>query len=159
VEEVLKLLEQDARRTPAQIAELTGKPESKVLEIIAEAERKRIIVRYKTMVNWEKAGVEKLYAFIEVKVTPERGMGFDSIAERLLGFPEVHSLYLLSGAYDLHVVVEGEHMKEIAFFVAEKLAPLEGVLSTATHFVLKQYKVNGEVLEHQEEARRLPVTP
>ena len=159
MEEILKLIEQDARRTPAQLAELTGKSESEVQAVITEAERGGIIVRYKGMIHWEKVGVEKLYAFIEVRVTPERGMGFDAIADRLLGFPEVHSLYLLSGAYDLHVVVEGEHMKEIAYFVAEKLAPLEGVLSTATHFVLKKYKVDGEILEHKEEVRRLPVTP
>ncbi len=159
MEEILQLLVQDARLTPDQIAERVGKPAAEVAELIAKLEADGIIRGYKAVVNWEKAGVEYVYGFIEVKVTPQRGQGFDSVAARLMEFPEVHSLYLMSGAYDLMVVVQGRTMREVAYFVAERLAPLETVLSTATHFVLKRYKVDGDVFEERAEIRRLPVTP
>ena len=154
---ILTMLEQEGRLSAAQIAERLGKPKKEIEARIAELEKKGIIRRYKAVINWEKTGVEDVFAFIEVKVTPQRGRGFDAVAERILQFPEVHSLYLLSGAYDLHVVVQGRSMKEVAYFVAEKLAPLENVQSTATHFVLKKYKVDGDLLEIKEEAKRLPV--
>lgn len=155
---ILTLLEQDARLTAAQIAEQTGLPERKVHAIISRLEQEGLIRHYKAVINWEKAGTEKVYALIEVKVTPQRGVGFDAIAERIVRFPEVHSLYLISGAYDLHVVVEGSSMKEVAYFVAEKLAPMEQVQGTATHFVLKRYKIDGDLLEEREQSQRLPVT-
>jgi len=159
IEEVLHLLEQDARLTPAQIAERTGQDQAAVADLVRRLEADGTIRHYKAVINWEKLGSETVFAFIEVKVTPQRGRGFDAVAARLVKFPEVHSLYLMSGTYDLHVVVEGKSMKEIAYFVAEKLAPLESVLSTATHFVLKRYKVDGDVLEAEEESERLSVTP
>ncbi len=159
MEEILQLLTQDARLTPAQIAERIGKPAAEVAEIIRRLEAEGVIRGYKAVVNWEKAGTEYVYGFIEVKVTPQRGQGFDAVAARLMEFPEVHSLYLMSGAYDLMVVVQGKTMREVAYFVAERLAPLETVLSTATHFVLKRYKVDGNVLEERAEVQRLPVTP
>lgn len=159
MEEILQLLVDDARLVPAQLAERTGRSETEVTKLIADLEGKGIIRGYKAIVNWEKAGIEHVYGFIEVKVTPQRGLGFDSVAARLMEFPEVHSLYLMSGAYDLLVVVQGKTMREVAYFVAERLAPLESVLSTATHFVLKRYKVDGDVLEERTETRRLPVTP
>ncbi len=159
MEEILHLLTQDARLTPAQLAERVGRPEAEVSEIIAQLEAKGIIRGYKTVVDWEKTGVEHVYGFIEVKVTPQRGHGFDSVAARLMEFPEVHSLYLMSGAYDLMVVVQGKTMRDVAYFVAERLATLESVLSTATHFVLKRYKVDGDIFEERAEAKRLPVTP
>lgn len=156
---ILTMLEQEGRLSAAQIAERLGKPKKEIEARIAELEKKGIIRRYKAVINWEKTGVEDVFAFIEVKVTPQRGRGFDAVAERILQFPEVHSLYLLSGAYDLHVVVQGRSMKEVAYFVAEKLAPLEHVLSTATHFVLRRYKVDGDTLMERAEVKRLPITP
>ncbi|UCC68913.1 MAG: Lrp/AsnC family transcriptional regulator [Armatimonadota bacterium] len=159
MEEILQLLADDARLTPAQIAERTGRPEAEVKTAVAKLEKDGVIRRYKTVVDWDKAGVEHVFGFIEVRVSPERGVGFDSVAERIVGFPEVHSLYLMSGTYDLLVVVQGKTMREVAYFVAERLAPLDHVLSTATHFVLKRYKVDGDVMEERSENKRLPVTP
>ncbi len=159
MEEILQLLADDARLTSAQIAERTGQAEAKVKKAIAKLEKERVIRRYKTVVDWEKAGIEHVFGFIEVRVSPERGVGFDSVAERIMGFPEVHSLYLMSGTYDLLVVVQGKTMKDVAYFVAERLAPLDHVLSTATHFVLRRYKVDGDVMEERAESKRLPVTP
>ena len=159
MEEVLQLLGEDARLTASQIAERVGRPEAEVREEIKRLESTGVIRKYKAIIDWERAGVEHVYGFIEVRVSPERGVGFDAVAERIMGFPEVHSLYLMSGTYDLLVVVQGQSMKEVAFFVAEKLAPLDHVLSTATHFVLKRYKVDGDELTERAEVRRLPVTP
>jgi len=156
--EVLRLLEDDARRPPSRLAELSGLSTATVRRLIARAEAEGVIRRYKGIINWERVGEDRVFAFIEVRALPERGRGFDAVAERLVGFPEVHSLYLMSGDYDLHVVVQGETMREVAYFVADKLAPLEGVQSTATHFVLKRYKIDGDVLEEKEEVRRLPVS-
>ena len=157
--EILDLLNEDARLTPAQIAERTGGAEGEVKEAIAAFERDKVIRRYKTVIDWEKAGVEHVFGFIEVRCTPERGVGFDAVAERIMEFPEVHSLYLMSGAYDFLVVVQGNTMRDIAYFVAEKLAPLEHISGTATHFVLKRYKVDGDVMVERAESNRLPITP
>jgi DNA-binding Lrp family transcriptional regulator len=159
MEEILQLLADDARLTSAQIAERTGRPEAEVSTAISKLEKDGVIRRYKAVIDWEKTGVEHVFGFIEVRVSPERDVGFDSVAERIMGFPEVHSLYLMSGTYDLLVVVQGKTMREVAYFVAERLAPLEHVLSTATHFVLKRYKVDGDVLAERTESKRLPVTP
>lgn len=159
MEEILQLLADDARLTSAQIAERTGRPEAEVSKAISKLEEDGVIRRYKAVIDWEKTGVEHVFGFIEVRVSPERDVGFDSVAERIMGFPEVHSLYLMSGTYDLLVVVQGKTMREVAYFVAERLAPLEHVLSTATHFVLKRYKVDGDVLAERTESKRLPVTP
>jgi DNA-binding Lrp family transcriptional regulator len=159
IEEILELLAEDARISPARIAEQIGKPEAECKQAIEKLEADHIIRRYKTVIDWERAGVEHVYGFIEVRVSPERGVGFDAVAERIMGFPEVHSLYLMSGTYDLLVVVQGRTMRDVAFFVAEKLAPLDHVVGTGTHFVLKRYKVDGDVLVDRTESRRLPVTP
>jgi DNA-binding Lrp family transcriptional regulator len=159
MEDILHLLTQEARLTPAQIAERIGRPEEEVAATIADLEARGVISSYRALINWDKAGIERVFGFIEVKVTPQRGRGFDAVAARLMEFSEVHSLYLMSGAYDLMVVVQGKSMREVAWFVAERLAPLENVLSTATHFVLKRYKVDGDILEEQTETKRLPVTP
>ncbi|MFH1561806.1 MAG: Lrp/AsnC family transcriptional regulator [Nitrospirota bacterium] len=157
--EILKILERDAKATPEKIATMVGISSAEVSAKIKELEDKGIIVQYKTIINWEKTGEEVVYAFIEVKVTPERDVGFDSVAKRIYKFPEVHSLYLLSGTYDLSVVVEGKSMKDIAYFVAEKLATLDNVQGTVSHFMLKKYKIDGKVLEPEEEDKRLAVTP
>jgi DNA-binding Lrp family transcriptional regulator len=159
MEEILLLLEQDARLTAAQAGERLGLPEQEVKQRIAQLEADKVITRYKAVINWEKAGVEHVYGFIEVRVSPQRGLGFDAIAARIMEFPEVHSLYLMSGTYDLMVVVQGKSMRDVAYFVAERLAPLDHVLSTATHFVLKRYKVDGDIMAERTETKRLPVTP
>ena len=158
VRDILHILEQDAHTTAEQIAERTGLSKRRVMRMIRELESAGIIRKYKAVVNWDRTGAERVYAFIEVRVTPERGRGFNAVAERILRFPEVHSLYLMSGAYDLHVVAEGDNMREVALFVAEKLATIEGVRSTATHFVLRRYKVDGDILEQPEQAERLPIS-
>lgn len=158
--EILKILERDAKADYQKIATMVGLSETEVSAKIKGFEDKGIIIQYKTLIDWEKAGEEVVYAFIDVKVTPERDVGFDAVAKRIYNFPQVHSLYLLSGTYDLSVVVEGKGMKEIAYFVAEKLATLDNVQGTVSHFILKKYKVDGQVLEEEaEEDKRLAVTP
>jgi DNA-binding Lrp family transcriptional regulator len=157
--DILRMLEQDGRLTPEQIAERTGQSVDEVRSLIAEAEATGVIQKYKAVINWEKAPeTEVTYAFIEVKVTPQQEFGFDAIAERIMRFPEVRSLYLLSGSYDLQAVVEGKDLREIANFVTTKLSPLDTVLSTTTHFVLKAYKVDGDILHDGEAPERLPIS-
>jgi DNA-binding Lrp family transcriptional regulator len=159
VKEILKILERDARTTAEQIAAMTGRDRDEVAGVIAEAEAKQIIRRYKTVVDWDRASEERVFAFIDVQVSPERGSGFDDIARRIYRYPEVHSVYLVSGHHDLRVVVEGRSMKEVAFFVAEKLSTLEQVHATETHFLLKKYKDDGDIFEDQEPDRRLAISP
>lgn len=159
MEDILRILEEDARLSAAEIASMTGKSVEEVNTIIRECEDKGIIRRYKTIIDWEKAGREQVFAFIDVRVIPERGVGFDDVAERIYRFPEVHSVYLVSGTHDLRVVVGGANMKEVAFFVAEKLATIDRVQSTSTHFLLKKYKEDGVVFEAPEADRRLAVSP
>lgn len=156
---LLKLLEKDARLTPEEIALRLGATEEEVRSSIKDLERAGVIRRYKTVIDWEKAGIEKVFALIDVKVSPAREVGFDDIAERLYRFPEVHSVYLVSGEYDLRVVVEGDDLKTVAFFVAEKLAPIERVLSTATHFLLRKYKEDGCIFAEPDEDHRLAISP
>lgn len=157
--EILRILEEDARKTPQQIATMTGIPLSKVKETIKRAERDRTILRYKAMVNWDKLGDEQVTALVEVRLEPQRDVGFDAIAERIYRFPEARSVYLLSGTYDLAVFVTCKTMQEVASFVTQKLAPLDGVRGTATHFLLKRYKEDGEVLEGEERPKRVPLMP
>lgn len=152
-EEILKLLENDARLSWEKIATMLGASPSEVKDTIKRLEDDGVIVKYKTIIDWEKTKEEKVYAFIDVKVTPEKERGFDAIARRICQYPEVHSLYLVSGACDFAVVVEGKGMKEIAYFVAEKLAAIENVQSTTTHFLLKKYKIDGINLEKEEDTR------
>ncbi|BAF61031.1 MAG: Lrp/AsnC family transcriptional regulator [Pelotomaculum sp.] len=159
MKEILELLEGNARLTPGQIATMLGMEEGEVTRIIKEMEEKKVILGYYTLVNWEKAGEEKVSALIEVKISPQREVGFDAVAERIYRFPEVKTVRLMSGAYDLAVMVEGQNLKEVANFVAQKLASLDNVLSTTTHFVLKTYKNQGVIVEDGEEDRRLVVTP
>ncbi|MBI3910091.1 MAG: Lrp/AsnC family transcriptional regulator [Armatimonadetes bacterium] len=159
MQRILRILERDARTSPTAIAQMLGMPEEDVRRVIQECEQRRIIRRHKTVIDWEKAGDERVYAFIDVKVQPAREVGFDDVAARIFRYPEVRSVYLVSGAHDLRVVVEGSSMKEVAFFVAEKLATVDRVQATATYFILKKYKEDGEVLAEPEEDRRLAVTP
>jgi len=155
--DVLKILEQDARTNTEKIAEMTGSSVDEVKAIITQAEADGIIVRYKTVINWEKLGQERVEAFIEVKITPQRDVGFDAIAERVYKFNEARSVYLMSGTYDLAVLVSGKTMHQVASFVSQKLAPIESVQGTATHFMLKRYKEDGEILAGVEKANRQQV--
>ena len=143
MEEILEILEKNSRYTDEQIAVMVGKSVEEVRDAIREYEEKSIIAGYTTLVNWENTGKETVTALIEVKITPQRGEGFDKVAERIYKFPQVKACYLMSGGFDLTVIVEGKTMKEVAMFVSSKLAVQEHVLSTATHFVLKKYKEPG----------------
>ncbi len=157
IKDILKILEDDARTTTKQISTMTGTPTAEVARLIRQAEKDRTILKYKTVINWEKVGEEQVWALIEVKITPQRDVGFDAIAEHIYRFPEARTVYLVSGTYDLLVIVLGKTMHEVADFVSQKLAPIEGVQGTVTHFVLKRYKEDGEILEGKEEAKRQPV--
>lgn len=156
---IVELLKEDARRTPALIATLLGASEAEVAEAIRELEEANVIVKYATVVNWAKVDSEKVTALIEVQITPERGRGFDAIAERIYLYPEVKSVYLMSGAYDLLVEIEGKTLKEVASFVSNKLSPIDRVLSTKTHFILKKYKQDGITFEDHEDDRRMLISP
>jgi DNA-binding Lrp family transcriptional regulator len=157
INEILKILENDARTTPKQISTMTSIPPNEVAKIIKQAEKDRTILKYKTIINWDKVGEEQVSALIEVKVAPQRDVGFDAVAERIYRFPQARSVYLLSGAYDLLVLVTGKTMHEVADFVSQKLAPIEEVQGTVTHFMLKRYKEDGEILEGKEKVKRQPV--
>ncbi len=159
MEEILSLLEKkNARASHAQIAQMLGLSEEELEKKIRALEKSGVIVGYKTIVNWDKTEREVVTALIDLRVTPQRGEGFDKIAERIYKYPQVKSLYLMSGAYDLGVTIEGRTMKEVALFVAEKLAPMDSVISTATHFVLKKYKEEGIVFEENEKDTRQVIT-
>jgi DNA-binding Lrp family transcriptional regulator len=160
MKEIFTILEQNARATPEQIATMVDKPVNEVEKIIKQAEKDGTILRYKAIINWPKLGEEDIQALIEVRVTPQRDVGFDDIAEHIYQFPEVYSAYVVSGTYDLAILVKGKNMQEISSFVTEKLAPLERVQSTVTHFLLKRYKENGETFHLPKEInKRLPITP
>ncbi len=157
LKDILKILENDARTTGKQIATMTGTPVSEVNKIIEQAEKDRIILKYKTVINWDRLEDEQVWALIEVKVKPEPEVGFDSIAERIARFEQVRSLFLASGTYDLLVVVVGKSEHKVADFVSQNLAHIEGVQGTVTHFVLKRYKDDGEILNGAEGVKRQPV--
>jgi DNA-binding Lrp family transcriptional regulator len=159
MKEVLEVLEKDARLTPKEIAEQTGLGEEEVRKFVKEMEARGIIKGYKAVVDWEKYGEESVYAIIEVQLSPERNVGYDAVAERISKFPEVVTCMLISGDHDLHLLIKGKTMKEVAFFVAEKIAPLSQVNHTATHFLLRRYKNEGEILFEKEEDTRLVIHP
>lgn len=156
---ILEILQNNAKATVEEITTMTGLSESEVKKKIKELEKSGVIIGYKTAINWEKAGIESVHALVDVKVTPERGRGYDAIAERIYRFPEVKALYLVSGMYDLSVLVEGKTMKEVANFISEKLAPLEQVQGTVTHFLLKKYKESGIIFEENKKSKRLAISP
>lgn len=159
MKEILELLESDARLTASEIAVMLNMDLEKVQNAIKELENNKTILKYMTLINWEKVGVEKVSAFIEVRTTPQRDVGFDAVAERIYRYPEVRSVRLMSGVYDLAVFIDGRTMKEVAHFVSTKLATIDGVVSTTTHFVLKPYKQDGVIIDDSEEDRRLVVSP
>jgi DNA-binding Lrp family transcriptional regulator len=155
--EILKILEDDARTSTKQISAMTGNSTSEVSRSIKQAEKDRVILKYKAIINWDKVENEQVWALIEVKLTPEKDVGFDSIAERIYRFPQTRTVYLVSGTYDLFVMVTGKTNHEIANFVSQKLSHIEGVQATVTQFVLKRYKEDGELIEKKEEVKRQPV--
>lgn len=154
MDKILKLLEDDATLTAKQLAVMLEKEEGDIKKTISAYEKDGVILGYKTIIDWDKTDREYVTALIEVKLTPQRDRGFDKVAEKIYDYPEVQSLYLMSGAYDLAVFIEGKTMKEVAYFVAQKLAPIESVMSTATHFVLRKYKDKGVVYGIIEEDMR-----
>ena len=156
---LLKLLRENAAITPAQLAIMLDRPEAEITAKIKRYEKDQVILGYRTVLNEEKLGVDLVRAVIEVKIAPERGGGFDRLAERIAKYAEVNSCYLMSGGYDLLVVVEGKTLREVATFVSEKLATIQGVLSTATHFMLKPYKEQGVLMAREHNEERLAVTP
>jgi DNA-binding Lrp family transcriptional regulator len=156
---ILDLLKEDARLSAATIATMLGAEQEDVSAAIAEMERDHVIVKYATIINWSKVDDEKVTALIEVECTPERGRGFENIAERVYLYPEVKSVYLMSGAYDLLVEIEGKNLKEVASFVSNKLSTIESVISTKSFFILKKYKQDGIIFEEFEDDHRLLVSP
>ena len=156
---LLKLLRENAALTSAQLSKMLNLSEAEVAAKIKAYEKDQIILGYRTILNEEKLGVDRVRAVIEVKITPERGGGFDRLAERIAKYVEVNSCYLMSGGYDLLVVVEGSSLREVATFVSEKLATVQGVLSTATHFMLKPYKEQGVLMTREQNDERLAVAP
>lgn len=156
---ILKVLGEDSRYTADKIATMLGEKTEAVKKAVSEMEHDGTIVKYSLLINDQKAGKDTVEALIEVKVSPMHTKGFDSIAEDISQFDEVKSLYLMSGAYDLAVFIEGKTLKEVASFVSEKLSVMDKVLSTATHFILKKYKLDGEPVEVSGSAKRLAVNP
>jgi DNA-binding Lrp family transcriptional regulator len=157
-EKILDILYKDAKADPEDIARQVDVPVDTVKKYIKKFESDRIILGYHTDINWQRIRLHEVKALIEVKVIPERKVGFDSVAEAIYRFPEVTSVYLLSGGYDLLVQVEGENLREVALFVSEKLATIHGVQSTVSHFLLKKYKEDGVILVDQSESKRIPVS-
>lgn len=158
-EEILSLIEKNSRIDLKELAVMLGKGEIEVINEISKMEQEGIICGYHTLINWEKTTKEKVSALIEVRVTPQRGQGFDAIAQRIYNYPEVNAVYLISGGYDLLVSLDGQSLKEVSTFVSEKLSTLEYVLSTATHFVLKKYKDHGTIFDEKKADIREVITP
>ena len=159
MEEILNILDKEKGNVSrAKIAQMLGMEEKEVADKIEKMEKENVIVGYKTIVNWDKTDKDVVVALIELRITPQRGEGFDKVAERIYKYPQVKSLYLMSGAYDLAVTIEGKSMKEVALFVAQKLAPMDSIISTATHFVPKKYKEEGIVFEDDEKDTRQVIT-
>jgi DNA-binding Lrp family transcriptional regulator len=159
MDELLRILQSNALESREDIARMLGLPEAEVGKRIAEYEKRGVIRGYQAILNEDQLELEKVTAVIEVKVTPQREGGFDTIAERIGRFPEVRSAYLMSGTYDLLLFVDGRTLREVAAFVSERLSPLEGVLSTSTHFMLKTYKRFGVLMHQPSSDERLTVTP
>ena len=158
-QELLELLQEDCRIPLEKLAVMTGQELSTVAQAIDEMEKDGVILRYRPVINWDKMQANRVEAMIEVRVTPQRDMGFDAIASRIYRFDEVKSVYLMSGGYDLLVLVEASTLKELALFVSEKLSPLDTVTGTATSFVLKRYKQDGVIFENHSADGRLVISP
>ena len=158
-EELLSLIEKNSKMSLKELAVLLGADELEIANEMEALEKEGVICGYHTLIDWDKTKSEKVTALIEVRVTPKRGQGFDKIAERIYKYPEVRSVYLISGGFDLLVTLEGKSLKEISAFVSDKLSTLDSVLSTATHFILKKYKDHGTILDKKHEDEREVITP
>ncbi|MCI8638827.1 MAG: Lrp/AsnC family transcriptional regulator [Coprococcus sp.] len=156
---ILNYIERNSKANLGELAIMLGTDEITIANEIAEMEKEKIICGYHTLIDWDKAGSDMITALIEVRVTPQRDRGFDRIAERIYNFPEVTAVYLISGGYDLMVILEGWTLKGVSQFVSEKLSPIEAIMSTATHFILKKYKDHGTIMVPQKKAERMLVTP
>lgn len=157
-EKILTFIEKNSRVDLKELAIVLGVDEAAVANEMAAMEQEHIICGYHTLIDWEKTSIEKVNALIEVRVTPQRGRGFDSVAERIYNYPEVNAVYLISGGYDLLVTLEGKTLREVAQFVSDKLSTLDSVLSTKTNFILKKYKDHGTIIAEPEEDERMLVT-
>ena len=157
-ERILAVIEKNSRIDLKDLAVLLGESEAAVANEIADMGKEGIICGYHTLIDWDKTSEEKVTALIEVKVTPQRGLGFDKVAERIYNYPEVTSVYLISGGFDFLVMLEGKTMRDVAQFVSDKLSPLDSVLSTATHFILKKYKDHGSIMAHESKDERMLMT-
>ena len=157
--ELLRILEENSRLSTDEIATMTSLAEAEVTRRIGALEAAQIIMRYSTVVNWEKAGNGEVSAIIELKVSPERDFGYDRIAERLSRFRQVRSLRLITGTYDLQLIVTGKNMQDVSRFVSEHVAPMDRIRETATHIIMKSYKENGNTFFEQPETERLPISP
>ena len=157
-EKILTFIENNSRIELKDLAVMLGSSETEVANEIADMEKEGIICGYHTLIDWDKTSEEKVTALIEVKVTPQRGLGFDKVAERIYNYPEVTSVYLISGGFDFLVLLEGKTMRDVAQFVSDKLSPLDSVLSTATHFILKKYKDHGSIMAHESKDERMLMT-
>ncbi|KAA6450442.1 Lrp/AsnC family transcriptional regulator [Bacillus swezeyi] len=158
--EILEILEENSRLEPDTIAKMANISQEETKAIIEKLEKEKVIIDYSTMIDWRKVdGHEGVTAMIDVKVTPKRGVGFDEVAERIYRFQEVESVYLMSGVYDLSVVIRGRTMSDISHFVSEKLSTLDSVVSTTTHFILKKYKHDGKVFDSGDDDKRIVVSP
>ena len=158
-EKILSIIEKNSRVDMRELAIILGTDEIDIANELKAMEEEGIICGYHTLIDWEKTNIEKVSALIEVRVTPQRGQGFDSIAERIYNYPEVQSVYLISGAYDLLVILEGKSLRDVSSFVSDKLSTLDTVLSTATHFILKKYKDYGTIMGKKTKDERMLVTP
>lgn len=158
--EIAEILEKDARLSDEDIAKMTNLSVEQTHEIIKKLEEEKVIVRYVSLVDWTKVeGHQGVTAMIDVKVTPKRDVGFNDVAERIYRYSEVNSVYLMSGTYDLSVVIEGKTVNEVAHFVSQKLSTIDGVISTTTHFVLKKYKHDGTLYDPDDNDKRIVVSP
>lgn len=157
--EILQLLQNDARLTAEQLATMVGEETEAVAQALREMEAAGILLRYTAVVDWDQIDTDTVTAIIDVKITPQRGVGFDQLAQRIARFPEVRACYLMSGAYDLSVFVQASSLREVARFVSQRLSTLDGVASTTTHFIMKRYKHDGVLFEGPETDERLAVTP
>lgn len=158
-EKILTFIEKNSRIDLKELAIVLGVDEATVMNELERMEEEHIICGYHTIIDWDKVGLEKVTAMIEVRVTPQRGMGFDKVAERIYNYPEVNSVYLISGGFDFMVTIEGKTLREVSQFVSDKLSPLDSVLSTKTNFILKKYKDHGTVIAEQTKDERIQMIP
>lgn len=158
-EKILTFIEKNSRVDLKELAVVLGVDEAAVMNELEQMEEEHIICGYHTLIDWDKVGIEKVTALIEVRVTPQRGMGFDKVAERIYNYPEVNSVYLISGGFDFMVTIEGKTLREVSQFVSEKLSPLDSILSTKTNFILKKYKDHGTVMAEKTKDERIQMLP